>query len=189
MKSFFLSAAAAVLLVSAGQASAATTAGSYGGMVAPIFRAPADAVDPSVIISHAGNEWVWAAPCAAEQPSCGAPTPMYGFDNPTQDQWATWADRAELMAAFTDGSGNAICASAYFGSGYSHCDMSDAVNGHIWHAYANNICDPSYYDGCVAPTTETFYVRAVPEPETYALMIAGLGLVGFMVRRRRLHRG
>jgi hypothetical protein len=25
----------------------------------------------------------------------------------------------------------------------------------------------------------------VPEPETYALMLAGLGLVGFQVRRRR----
>lgn len=188
MRSFFLSAAAAVLLGLAGQTSAATTAGSSGdSMRAPIFLSPADDVDPGLIITHAGNEWVWAAPCAAEDPSCGKPTPMYGFDNPTQDQWATWADRAELIAAFTDAGGNAICASAYFGSGYSHCDMGDAMNGHIWHAYANGICDPSYFDGCVAPTTETFYVRAVPEPETYALMIAGLGLVGYMTRRRKLH--
>ena len=28
-------------------------------------------------------------------------------------------------------------------------------------------------------------VAAVPEPETYALMLAGLGAVGFLVRRRR----
>ena len=28
-------------------------------------------------------------------------------------------------------------------------------------------------------------VRAVPEPETYAMMLAGLGLVGFLARRRK----
>jgi hypothetical protein len=31
----------------------------------------------------------------------------------------------------------------------------------------------------------TFTVTAVPEPETYAMMIAGIGLVGFAARRRK----
>lgn len=30
-----------------------------------------------------------------------------------------------------------------------------------------------------------FYIAAVPEPETYAILLAGLGLVGYLVRRRR----
>lgn len=29
------------------------------------------------------------------------------------------------------------------------------------------------------------YAAPVPEPETYAMLIAGLGLVGFMARRRK----
>ena len=33
--------------------------------------------------------------------------------------------------------------------------------------------------------TSGFYIAAVPEPSTYALLLAGLGVVGFMVRRRR----
>jgi len=31
----------------------------------------------------------------------------------------------------------------------------------------------------------TLYVGAVPEPETYALFLAGLGAIGFMAKRRR----
>ena len=38
----------------------------------------------------------------------------------------------------------------------------------------------------VAPTrAEAFTVAAVPEPETYAMMMAGLGLLGFIARSRK----
>jgi len=30
-----------------------------------------------------------------------------------------------------------------------------------------------------------FTVNAIPEPETYAMMLAGLGLMGFVARRRK----
>jgi hypothetical protein len=38
-----------------------------------------------------------------------------------------------------------------------------------------------YAGGCVAETSPT----VVPEPQAYALMLAGVGIVGFAVRRRR----
>ncbi len=39
--------------------------------------------------------------------------------------------------------------------------------------------------GDIGSPGQTSYVSAVPEPETYALMLAGIGLVGAVVRRRR----
>ena len=30
------------------------------------------------------------------------------------------------------------------------------------------------------------YVAAVPEPESYAMLLAGLGLIGFAARRRKI---
>ncbi|MBI1989245.1 MAG: PEP-CTERM sorting domain-containing protein, partial [Betaproteobacteria bacterium] len=37
------------------------------------------------------------------------------------------------------------------------------------------------------PTGESggIILAAIPEPETYAMMLAGLGLMGFVARRRR----
>lgn len=37
-------------------------------------------------------------------------------------------------------------------------------------------------------TTTVYQLAAVPEPETYAMLLAGLGLVGFMARRRNVQR-
>ncbi len=39
--------------------------------------------------------------------------------------------------------------------------------------------------GPVGSYSGNFAIAAIPEPETYAMMLAGLGLVGFMVRRRK----
>ncbi len=48
---------------------------------------------------------------------------------------------------------------------------------------ANWVMDNADHTG--ATLNNTAFTVAVPEPETYALMLAGLGLVGFMARRRK----
>jgi hypothetical protein len=47
--------------------------------------------------------------------------------------------------------------------------------------FNDNYADSDYNDMVVGVKA----VQAIPEPETYALMLAGLGVVGFMARRRR----
>jgi len=41
------------------------------------------------------------------------------------------------------------------------------------------------FKGLATGGAESFVVTPVPEPETYAMLLAGLGLMGFVVRRRR----
>jgi hypothetical protein len=46
----------------------------------------------------------------------------------------------------------------------------------------------TYGGGSETYTMDNLTVGAVPEPETYAMMMAGLGLLGFSVRGRRSNR-
>lgn len=68
----------------------------------------------------------------------------------------------------------------------------DGTTGSTTHSFGNLGVGDYYYQvtGVGTGTRGGFYtisstVTPVPEPETYALMLAGLGAVGFLVKRRR----
>lgn len=172
--------AAAALLAASGSTFAGTTVGSVG------VSGPAPAmtdlgIDPpaSALVMNAGLEWAWANPCSATPSGCGGGNAgvMYhhGFADPTAAQWATWGSLAALQSAFASGP----CASSYFSISFDHCDAGDLASGYVWNS---PLTDPAK---AANEYSETFLVRAVPEPATYALMVAGLGALGLIARRRQ----
>ena len=54
------------------------------------------------------------------------------------------------------------------------------MNGKHYLELANESTEPKF------STTTVYELAPVPEPETYAMLLAGLGLVGLAARRRRL---
>jgi len=58
---------------------------------------------------------------------------------------------------------------------------SNATGGFV--AFLGNDVNGSEYDANVSATVAT--ISNVPEPETYAMLLAGLGLVGVIARRRK----
>lgn len=150
--------------------------------------APAQAADvPSSLIVNAGGvEWAWASPCSPVEPSCGGVLVMHdGWNVASAADFAgSFSGFADLLADFT-GPGGILCASAYFNSGYSHCDASN-VSGvgaavAVWNA-------PAAWGANVQGSfSETFVVRGarVPEPGTMALLALGMLGAGLAGRRQR----
>lgn len=69
----------------------------------------------------------------------------------------------------------------------------DGTTGSTWHTFTSLAAGDYYYQvtGNATGTSGGFYsltstVQAVPEPETYALLLAGLGIMGSLYRRRKV---
>ncbi|HEX5378550.1 MAG TPA: PEPxxWA-CTERM sorting domain-containing protein [Phenylobacterium sp.] len=154
------------------------------GLAAPASAAINAPVPVANYIVFGGLDWAWAAPCAPYAPSCGSDAltayqASQGWRFPSLSEFNARPAVADFVAA------GSPCASAYFGSGYSHCDYSDASSGYIF-AYGYGVLGANGAN----PAAETWFVRGaggnggVPEPATWAMMIVGFGLAGVSLRRR-----
>ena len=103
-----------------------------------------------------------------------APSTAYYSSTTTSDNWAT-SLKANFATKLNFNADNTVGA-----TGVKFYTF-DAVSGGITPA-ANTL-----YNGSWSFNGQTIaYTAAVPEPETYAMLLAGLGLVGFIARRRRV---
>ena len=117
------------------------------------------------------------------------------------DQWSfTTTSTGDLTADLVSLSGNAK--NGLDITGFSLFDASGAILGGTqlstgvtdqWSLNYDNLSAGTYYlqvSGSVMSNAAGKYyadvaLAPVPEPETYGMMLAGLGVVGFMARRRK----
>jgi hypothetical protein len=91
--------------------------------------------------------------------------PSFTLDAPSKDQPAPFNQTGPLDLNFTGGlAAGATATDAY---------------------YSLNMPDPGAGNSYTFTLTQTPAVAVVPEPETYAMFLAGLGLMGFMAKRRK----
>ncbi|WP_310495996.1 PEPxxWA-CTERM sorting domain-containing protein [Sandarakinorhabdus sp.] len=148
-------------------------------------------VPANAFISFGGRDWAWANPCApgpgyGNGQTCGAIDLSYqgtqGWRVALAADFANAPAPADFLVPGGNQDGNFACAAPWFGTVFTRCDYGDGTIGAIF-----NLPGSQYVGN---PNIETWVVRdgsggAVPEPAAWTMLIAGFGLVGAAMRRRK----
>lgn len=142
-----------------------------------VYLAPGVSAQPQKGVISPNDKWASVAGGHTATMSFAAGTKYVGFLWGSVDTYntVTFFDGVTAIAAFTGGPGGLGVNQVPSGNG----DQSVAQ---YFNFYASSITSVEFKSGGNA--FEIDNVSAVPEPETYALMLAGLVGIGFMVRRR-----
>lgn len=176
MKTLLASAVVAFTLLSSAAAQATTFQFSYLFSGGPVVTGTFDGVASGNLITGLSNISVYAD---GSDIADSTPLQSYSYDFFTGD----WTPGG--TASFDGTANNFIFAddgkfsfTRYFGiaSLYSPSPTDDAELSLASGAF--------YQEGGAGTVAAHWSVSAVPEPETYAMLLAGLGLVGFAARRR-----
>lgn len=131
--------------------------------------APVDAVGATRSMSYVGGTELVFRVTNFESPALGTPGTLAG--------WVFTGSSAGLSSGYSGGS--------FFS--YVEGRGTNAITVHMEDLFPG----PGPYD----PGTDTFHdvsfrisLAPVPEPETYAMLLAGLGVLGAVARRRRISR-
>jgi hypothetical protein len=112
--------------------------------------------------------WTWASPVNVEHwlgNELFAPSFHSGW------RYAT-AEEMLNMPTFEEFGYGTINSVAYWNSEYTHVDVEDFTGGFVSSQWGNDVWD-------------TFYVSSIPEPDTYAMLLIGLGLLFLLASRRK----
>jgi len=101
-----------------------------------------------------------------------------------------WGSAGMSWSTITNGCAANPCTDATFKGGSTHVEMPISLidgSNSIRFAYASPTSRGGRGQGLGDEGwgVGSYTVTAVPEPETYAMFLAGLGMIGFMARRRR----
>lgn len=176
-----------VKLISAIVAALAISSTSY----ATIYTG---SVASDAFVTVKGYDLAWASPCSSGlngQASCG-PIDLSvqsgnGWNVMTSTLFNVLGITASTFAvnyssANTQSWGglNYAKATGWFSNSYTHIDVQDGIAG-LW-SFANVPDSISYAETIVYRTNNN---APIPAPATGALLLTGLGLIGFTARRRR----